>query len=248
MRSLKATDGDGPAPSFHDLDDDLEWRDRCEYWRTYEPKRGKGRRPKYQYRQPIVLNGHGVKIRVDHDTLLIRTGLTHYPQKSEVIRLFPGDANLPDRIFVIDGSGGITFDAQDWMSEQRIGLVKLDWRGEITSMGGGAQYSANPRIVELQRSSKIKKTNTKIARWLIGQKISESRKTLREVIPTSINRENAITKLENRFSEIQYINKSISIPRILGIEGDCAAAYFRAWLGVRLNWSGTKRKPIPPNW
>ena len=145
--------------------DDLEWRDRCEYWRTYEPKRGKGRRPKYQYRQPIILNGHGVKIRVDHDTLLIRDGLTHYPQKPEEIRLFPGDANLPDRIFMVDGSGGITFDALDWMSEQQIGLVKLDWRGEITSMGGGAQYSANSNWRKFSGKQKSEKNQMN---WLVG--------------------------------------------------------------------------------
>ena len=230
-----------------DADDDYEWSERSEYWRTYEPKRA-GQKQKYRYRQPLVLCGHGVRINIDHNTLLIRDGLTHYPQTRETIRLFPGDANLPDRIVVLDGSGGISFDALDWMSDQRIALVKLDWRGEISSMGGGAQYSANPKLVEFQRQAKISKKRTEIARWLIGEKIIASTKTLREIIPSSINRENAISRLEKRIYEVRNRNKSISISQLFGIEGDCAAAYFRAWHGVPLDWSGIRRKPIPNNW
>jgi CRISPR-associated endonuclease Cas1 len=227
--------------------DDLEWRDRCEYWRTYEPKRA-GQKAKYRYRIPLVLCGHGVRIRVDHDTLLIRDGLTHYPQMPCEIRLFPGDANLPDRIIMLDGSGGISFDALDWMSDQRIALVKLDWRGGISSVGGAAQYAANPKLVELQRRAKGTRKRVDIARWLIGEKIIASTKTLQEMIPTSVNQENAIARLEKRSSEIRNRRKSLSISQLLGIEGDCAAAYFRAWHGVPLNWSGIKRKPIPSNW
>jgi CRISPR-associated endonuclease Cas1 len=173
---------------------------------------------------------------------------THYPQISNELRLFPGDANLPDRVIMLDGSGGISFDALDWMSDQRIALVKLSWRGEISSMGGGAQYSADPKLVELQRRAKGTKKQIDIARWLIGEKILASAKTLREIIPSSINQENAISRLVRRFSEVRNNNKSLSISQLLGIEGDCAAAYFRAWHGVPLNWSGIKRKPIPSNW
>jgi len=189
-----------------------------------------------------------VKINIDHNTLLIRDGFTHYPQTSETIRLFPGDANLPDRIIMLDGSGGISFDALDWMSDQRIALVKLDWRGEISSMGGGAHYSSNPKLVELQRKAKKSKKHTEIARWLIGEKIIASTKTLQEIIPRSVNRENAIARLEKRSSEIRNGRKLLSVSQLLGIEGDCAAAYFRAWHGVPLNWSGITRKPIPHNW
>lgn len=228
-------------------DDDFEWADRSEYWLNYRPAK-KGARKKFHYRQPLILCGHGIGVRVDHNTLLIRQGLTHYPQKIEQTRFFPGDANLPDRIIILDGSGGISFDALDWMSEQRIALVKLDWRGEITSIGGGAKYSANLKLAEFQRQAKTGKKSTELARWLIGEKILASAKTLREIIPISANQEIAISKLEKRYSEIRNSKKSLSINQILGIEGDCAAAYFRAWHGAPIKWSGIKRRPIPDNW
>jgi CRISP-associated protein Cas1 len=228
--------------------DDLDWRDRCEYWRAYEPKRGKGPRPKYNYRQPLVLCGHGAKIRIDHDTLLVRNGLTHYPQKSEEIRYFPGDANLPDRIIVLDGSGGISFDAINWMSDQNIVLVQLDWRGRTVVVGGNSGYSANPQLVAAQRAIKSGKRQIEIARRLIQEKITASLETLMEVIPCSEIRDVGISQLRKFISESRNSGKLISVSKIHGIEGGAAAAYFQAWCGLTFKWSGLNRRPIPDGW
>jgi hypothetical protein len=145
------------------IDDDFEWADRSEHWRIYQPAT-RGAPKKFTYRQPLILCGHGVGIRVDHNTLLIRNGFTHYPQKREETRFFPGDANLPDRIIILDGSGGISFDALNWMSDQKIILVQLNWRGEISAVGGGAGYSANPKLVDAQLKAKNSRRNIAIAR------------------------------------------------------------------------------------
>jgi CRISPR-associated protein Cas1 len=87
-----------------------EWAGRSEFWNSYSPKRKRGRQ-KIQFREPLILAGHGIRIRVDHNTLLIRNGLTHFPQAENEIRLFPGDARLPDRVVILDGSGGVSFEA-----------------------------------------------------------------------------------------------------------------------------------------
>src|ERR1700742_3174808 len=122
------------------LADDTCWAERSEHWRNYRPST-RGAPKKFRNREPLILCGHGVRIRVDHRTLLIRNGFTHYPQQREEIRLFPGDANMPDRIVVIDGSGNLTLDALSWMSEQSVEFVRLDWRGEISSIAGKSGYS-----------------------------------------------------------------------------------------------------------
>src|ERR1700691_2683275 len=124
--------------------DDNNWSNRSEFWRTYSPPgRYPGHRKKYRHREPLILCGHGLKFRVDHDTLLIRNGFTHYPQKAEEIRFFPGDPNLPDRIIILDGSGGVSLDALGWMAEQKIEFVRLDWRGNPSSIGGKSGYAAS---------------------------------------------------------------------------------------------------------
>ena len=71
-----------------------------------------GRRPlkRQKPRQPLTLAGYGVSLKVDAGTLLIHSGFTRYPQKQETYRYFKGDAALPSRIIMLDGSGSITFD------------------------------------------------------------------------------------------------------------------------------------------
>ena len=232
---------------FKSADDDFAWAERSDYWRTHKPT-VRGRPKKFKYREPLILCGHAAHIRVDHGSLIIRNGFTHYPQKQEVIRLFPGDPNLPDRIVMIDGSGGISFDALNWMSEQQIEFVRLDWRGEVTNIAGRSGYAGNSKLIQAQKEIKGTKLEIEIARHLIVEKIEASIKTLKLIIPKSEIREIAISRLDEKYFEIRNNQKSIAISRLLGIEGVCAATYFRAWQRLPIKWSGFKKKPIPENW
>ncbi|HEY1708263.1 MAG TPA: CRISPR-associated endonuclease Cas1 [Rhizomicrobium sp.] len=227
----------------------VEWADRAEFWRSYQPPRIKpGPRKKFSHREPLILCGHGIRIRVDHSTLLVRSGLTHYPQKAEEYRYFPGEANLPDRIIVLDGSGGTSFDAMRWMSEQKIELIQLDWTGQVTSMASSSSHSADSKLVEAQRIAKANSTNSKIANWLIEEKLKASLLTLSASIPDSEVRKNSIYRIKARISEIRNSKTPISIPALLGIEGDSARAYFSAWHGIPIRWKGVRKKPIPSDW
>jgi len=228
--------------------DDLNWADRCDFWKSYSPKPKRGRKKKYRYREPLVLCGHGIRIRIDHQTLLIRNGLTHYPEKPEETRLFPGDAKLPNRIVVLDGSGGISFDALNWMADQRIKFVRLNWDGRISTVGNAAGYSGDQILMAAQRAIQGSKRQIEIAKWLISAKFESSISTLRNSIPKSENREIAISKLRNSISDIRNSRKSFSISQLLGIEGRGAGGYFGAWQGLPLKWGGLKKKPIPVDW
>ena len=105
---------------------------------------------KRQQADPIILCGHGVSLRVDAGTLVIRNGFLHYPQKQETYRYFKGDAALPARIIVLDGSGTITFDVLSWLAEQNIPLVRINWTGEVVTAISGYGYAANPHRVAWQ--------------------------------------------------------------------------------------------------
>ncbi len=233
---------------FKNGDDDFAWAERSEYWRKHASKRGTGRPKKFNYRQPLILCGHGVKLRVDHGTLLVRGGFTHYPQEREEFRFFPGDPNLPDRIVILDGSGGMSFAALTWMSEQQITFVQLNWRGQISFVGGNSGISSSRKLLNAQREFLNNSKIAKIAQWLIREKIAASIKTISEIIPKSENREIALEKLGKSFSELAKPQKIIPVPRIIGIEGAAAATYFRAWQGMSLSWLNPKRRPIPTGW
>jgi CRISP-associated protein Cas1 len=72
--------------------------------------------------------------------------------------------------------------------------------------------------------------------------------TLENIVLDNEYRELAILRHKKRISEIRNPRKSYTLSKILGVEGDCAQSYFRAWRGIPLNWAGSKRIPIPDNW
>jgi CRISPR-associated endonuclease Cas1 len=155
---------------------------------------------------------------------------------------------LPDRIVISDGNGGISLDALNWMTDQQIALVQLDWRGQVSFVGGNSGYAANANLVERQLIIRGSQQSVDIARWLISEKIAGSIKTISEILPESENRETAISRLNKWLSQINKLGKSASIPRIMGLEGAAAAAYFQTWQRLPIKWSGSKRKPIPKSW
>jgi hypothetical protein len=160
----------------------FDWFARSERWLSYRPA-ARSRPKKFRYREPLILCGHGAHSRVDHASLLIRNGFTHYPQKREEIRLFPGDADLPDRIVMLDGSGGITFDALTWMAEQKITLVRLNWRGEVSFVGNSSGNYANWKIVDSQKTFRETRRSLECSRRLLEQKIYNSISTIKNVFP-----------------------------------------------------------------
>jgi CRISP-associated protein Cas1 len=102
-----------------------EWAVRCRYWLAeYEASTPKRKRRERQV-HPLILTGSGMSMRVNRGALVIRDGLTHYPQEINEHRFFPGGLENPPRIIMIDGSGEITLDAIDWLAEQNISLIRL---------------------------------------------------------------------------------------------------------------------------
>jgi CRISPR-associated protein Cas1 len=228
--------------------DDRAWLERCRYWATLRPEKGKGRRgpPPRRLHQPLILTGHGVRLNVDQGTLLVRQGFTHYPQEQEVYRFFPRDRHMPSRIIVVDGSGSITFDVIDWLSQQKIPLVKIDWRGNATNVTNSS-YGPDPKLVRAQLAAEgDNKARLKIAITLIRAKLESSVETLRDLDPSDRS-ETALAKLKDSLAELSA-RPPRTINALLGIEGRSAQAYFNAWKDLPIRWKRNSRKPIPNDW
>ena len=94
-----------------------DWAARGDYWlKKLNPTPQYQARKRRKISKPLILSGHGIRLKVEADTLLITCGFTHYPQPREEYRLFPGDRQLPSRIVILDGDGSITLDALEWLS------------------------------------------------------------------------------------------------------------------------------------
>ena len=172
------------APKF--TEDDHEWAARCEYWKRNSQTLNRNRAVRERTKQPLVLCGHGVSLRVHAGALLIRNGFTHYPQQQEIYRFFKGDLELPPRIIMMDGSGSISFDVLAWLAEQRVPLVRIDWQGNIQSVLCDSCYAANQHRVKWQletRADPRRRMNFSID--LVTRKIEGCIKTLEKSIRRS---------------------------------------------------------------
>ena len=229
-------------------DDDFEWAERSKFWAA-EARKTTGRRAKRERpHEPLILSGHGVSLRTENGALTIRNGFTHYPQKQEVLRFFRGELSIPERIIMLDGSGTISFDVLSWLSEQGVDLIRIDWRGEIICVASRSGYAANPFRVQWQRETRadeIKRVEFSVQN--IAKKIENSILTLEK----SVRRNDAWDKArETAYTSLTKLHegKIDSIIALMALEANAAAAYFRAWKGIQLDWRGLNRRPIPDHW
>jgi CRISP-associated protein Cas1 len=229
-----------------DIDsDDLAWAERCGHWlNTAVRKRGPGRLPRQRH-EPLVITGHGMALRIDNGGLVVRGGFTHYPQALREWRFFPGASNLPSRIVVLDGSGSLSFDVMDWLAEQRIPLIRIDWRGNVVTVLSHA-YGLNPKCVKIQLDAITNGRSVPIAIDLIQQKLQNSIATLR-TLPETGARDRGIRKQQEEIKGLKN-DPPRSIDKLLGIEGRAAYSYFTAWQSLPLKWKGLGRRPVPDDW
>lgn len=224
-----------------------EWAKRNSIWEGRGiSKRPRGRRERNE--EPLVLCGHGVSLNIDRGTLLIKDGLTHYPQERRIHRFHRGELELPSRIVMLDGSGSISFDVLSWLSEQRVPLVRIDWRGEVVSVVAGSGFAPTADCVAWQIETRSDPTRRcEFSSRLIAEKLRGCIQTLRVAAPPSRARDVALARCE--MAELRLTAGAInSIDEIRLIEAQAAAAYFAAWKAVPLNWRSLSKHPIPDRW
>jgi CRISPR/Cas system-associated endonuclease Cas1 len=239
---------DGARQEIED-DCEAEWAQRCHHWieKGQMPIRPRGRRERNC--EALILSGHGASLRVDSGTLLVRDGFTHYPQRQKIHRFFPGDLARPSRIILLDGSGNITFDALSWLAEQGVPLVRVTWRGDATCVVVGTGLATDRKKIEWQKQTRSDPLRRQVyCRDLICRKLAASIETLRQCVPDTARRRTAIDTATHAISDFREGKQEYEMPKLLGIEGVCAIAYFAAWSALELNWVGTSRRPIPDDW
>jgi CRISPR-associated protein Cas1 len=238
-----------PTPADMELEeDDIAWATRSGMWQSRVEKASSRRTKRAKPQPALILAGHGVSLRVENGALTIRNGFTHYPQKREIIRYFPGDVALPERIILLDGSGSISFDVLSWLAEQKISFIRIDWKGDIVCVAGASGYSANPFRVRWQLETRENPgQRNEFCRSIIMRKIEATIITLEKVIPRSDKWEQAMKSAYAALSRLEE-NPPENISELRALEANCAASYFRSWAGIPIKWRGVSRRPIPENW
>lgn len=236
------------ASADDDDGDDAAWANRGDYWEQHTtvlqpPRRSRDKRPPPE---PLILTGHGVQFRIEQGALVIRNGFTHYPQRRQEWRFFPGDRKLPSRIIVLDADGAISLHVVSWLAQQAVPLLLLDWQGQIASVVGGDGHGMDAALVHAQRAAQQDGRGLQLATKLIQAKIEGSIETLQH-LPASPARDQSIARVQRSVQELDILPPP-TIEALRLLEGRAALAYFTCWETVPLRWKGTGRKPIPTEW
>jgi CRISP-associated protein Cas1 len=245
----KGVSPDVPASSHEDDDEDEEqaWLERAQYWEAQHAPplpRLDLQRSRKPERTPLVLNGHGARLQIHRGALVVRNGFTHYPQKQQELRYFPGETTLPSRIIALDCDGSISLGVIRWLAEQKVPLILLSWQGEIVSvMSDQGPYDPDLRRAQLEALEDGR--GLELSRQLIQAKIRGCQETLLTFSKTP-RRDTASRKLETAIGELDAMPATFEEVRM--IEARAALAYFTHWQELVLHWKGTGRRPIPAEW
>jgi CRISP-associated protein Cas1 len=226
--------------------DDHEWADRSRYWGNRGPG-PKDKRLKRPSRDPLILAGHGVSLRIEDGTLLIRNGFTHYPQKQETYRYFKRDPDLPPRIIMLDGSGSITFDVLTWLNEQKVPLIKIDWTGNVTVVSGDSFAANRDRVAWQAETRSNRRKRMEFCNSLIAKKIEGCMLTMETSLRRSPAWEAAMQRAHADLARLTN-DPPQTVDELRMLEAHSASAYFRAWRAMSLVWRASSRHPIPDGW
>ena len=196
-------------------------------------------------RDPLILAGHGVSLQIEAGTLLIRNGFTHYPQKQETYRYFKGDAGLPQRIIVLDGSGSITFDVLTWLNEQKVPFVKIDWTGNAVTVVSGDGFAANrDRVARQAETRSNRRRRMEFCNALIAKKIEGCMLTMETSLRRSQAWEAAMRRANADLARLAN-DPPQTVDELRILEAHSASAYFRAWRATSVVWRASSRHPTP---
>ena len=225
-----------------------EWSIQSENWLSEASKLQKPRLVRERNSNALIVTGHGASMGIDKGALVIRDGLTHYPQQRQTHRFFKGDLNLPRCIMLLDGSGSLSFETLSWLAEQEVALARIDWRGKVAIVASSSGYASSFEKIAWQRhTAKNMPARVLFSIDLIGRKLQSSIETLEIQFAQSALRDKAIGKIQNCLDDLKRPDiADVSAVRI--IEGIAAFVYFAAWVELKIEWKGTGQYPIPDHW
>ena len=135
-----------------------------------------------------------------------------------------------------------------WLTEQRVSLISVDYQGRVGALIDTSGYAADPdKVIWQIQTRNDPEARLAFSRNLIAEKLRQSLVTLRDVVPESRSRAVAVARAEAGLNALDR-HAVGSIDQVREIEMGAAAAYFRSWHGIALNWKRRVSYPVPEDW
>src|SRR5262249_27661489 len=121
-----------------------------------------------------------------------------------------------------------------------VPLIRIDWQGNVQTVLANNSYAANPHRLEWQRETRTDpKKRMAFCINLVSRKIDGCIKTLEKNIPRSAAWEKAMDRAYADLTRLEC-DPPRDIVALRALEANSAAAYFKAWRDILLQWKGIK--------
>jgi CRISPR-associated endonuclease Cas1 len=182
-----------------------------------------------------VVDGYGVKIRVERGRLVISDGIGPLRRESRFTRATHGIR----RLVLIGHTGFVSLDAIRWLADVGIGLVHLDPDGRtlVSSAGFGLD---EPRLRRAQGAAFAAETGMAIARDLIRQKLAGQAR-----VAALFETTDTITEIGRA---LDAVDAASTPSELLVVEAAGASAYWSAWAQLEMRWARADLGRVPEHW
>ncbi|MDA3854725.1 MAG: CRISPR-associated endonuclease Cas1 [Candidatus Woesearchaeota archaeon] len=173
----------------------------------------------------LILNGHGISIRVDNAKLIIREGIYSLDEKPQEYIFLPKRIEY-DTIVVYGSSGNISIDAIRWLIKHNVQITILDWDGKLlTNMLPPESVQVKTKFLQY-RAYENEELRLRIAKEFIKTKF----KRTEELVDWIKLRHPEITLNIER--EKKQLENASSIKEIMHIEGLVASWYWKEFAKI----------------
>jgi CRISPR-associated endonuclease Cas1 len=188
----------------------------------------------------LVLDGYGVRIRVERGRLWITDGTGRARRQGQFHRA----TSRLRRVVLLGHTGSVTIEALRWMSDVGVGFTAIDADGRelVASAGMGR---GDPRLRRAQAMAIDSELGDSIARRLIAEKIAAQAETLAAVDRSAPVGETTVVTMQETVARLHV---STSRDEIRQAEAIAAAAYWSAWSAVPVRFARRDTERIPGGW
>src|SRR3989344_9701862 len=173
----------------------------------------------------LLLNGHGISMRVDGAKLHIRDGRYSTTEEPEEWVFAPKRIDV-DNIVIYGRNGNITLDAIRWTIKHNIQISILNWNGKLlTTMLPPESVQVKTKFHQYYAYNDIT-LRVKISRKLLEAKFARTQQVLdwlKERYPS----------IKNDFaSELVLFRKAASLSSMMMVEGRIASIFWKEFAKI----------------
>jgi CRISPR-associated endonuclease Cas1 len=181
----------------------------------------------------VVVDGFGVRVRVERGRLVVEDGAGRNRQT----RQFSRASSRLERLVVLDGSGSLSLEALRWLQDVGTGLLCIDRDGRLLCTSSPTRSEAKLR--RAQALAPFDASALQVARFLLSRKLDGQQGLLQEWLPANTYANRVLARC------LATMQAAETVEELVAAEAEAAAAYWACWrhLAVRFRPQDQRRRP-----